>query len=89
VLKNDARLTADDLQELSFALCHVYAAATRSVSIPAPVYYADRLCARADFQFKPEMDYADETSTDTSEFSLKRWQDGLGQSVLRQQMYFI
>jgi hypothetical protein len=26
------------LQELSFALCHVYAKATRSVSIPAPVY---------------------------------------------------
>ena len=26
------------LQELSFALCHNYAKATRSVSIPAPVY---------------------------------------------------
>ncbi|KAF6761899.1 Piwi domain-containing protein [Ephemerocybe angulata] len=29
------------LEELSYALCHVYAKATRSVSIPAPVYYAD------------------------------------------------
>jgi Piwi domain len=29
---------ADGLQSLSFALCHVYARATRSVSIPAPVY---------------------------------------------------
>jgi eukaryotic translation initiation factor 2C len=28
----------DGLQQLSFALCHVYARATRSVSIPAPVY---------------------------------------------------
>ncbi|TEB35951.1 Piwi-domain-containing protein [Coprinellus micaceus] len=28
----------DALQELSFALCHNYAKATRSVSIPAPVY---------------------------------------------------
>lgn len=26
------------LQELSFVLCHSYARATRSVSIPAPVY---------------------------------------------------
>ena len=29
---------ADDLQSVSFALCHVYARCTRSVSIPAPVY---------------------------------------------------
>ncbi|KAG6814757.1 hypothetical protein H0H93_012356, partial [Arthromyces matolae] len=29
---------ADGMQVLSFALCHVYARATRSVSIPAPVY---------------------------------------------------
>lgn len=29
------------LQELAFTLCHSYARATRSVSIPAPVYYAD------------------------------------------------
>src|SRR5438128_1092075 len=30
--------SADNLQSLSFALCHVYARSTRSVSIPAPVY---------------------------------------------------
>ena len=29
---------ADGIQSLSFALCHVYARCTRSVSIPAPVY---------------------------------------------------
>lgn len=28
----------DGLQSLSFALCHVYAPCTRSVSVPAPVY---------------------------------------------------
>ncbi|KAK7440207.1 hypothetical protein VKT23_017149 [Stygiomarasmius scandens] len=32
---------ADDLQELAYSLCHNYARATRSVKIPAPVYYAD------------------------------------------------
>jgi hypothetical protein len=31
-------IRADGLQSLSFALCHVYARSTRSVSIPAPVY---------------------------------------------------
>lgn len=40
VLYDDNNLTADALQALSFALCHVYARSTRSVSIPAPVYCA-------------------------------------------------
>lgn len=31
------------IQELAFTLCHVYAKATRSVSIPAPVYCEFRL----------------------------------------------
>ena len=35
---------ADALQALSFALCHVYARSTRSVSIPAPVYCASLPC---------------------------------------------
>jgi eukaryotic translation initiation factor 2C len=34
----DGDRRADGLQSLSYALCHVYARATRSVSIPAPVY---------------------------------------------------
>lgn len=35
---NNSLCSADGLQSLSFALCHVYARSTRSVSIPAPVY---------------------------------------------------
>lgn len=38
VLHDDNGFSADALQALSFALCHVYARSTRSVSIPAPVY---------------------------------------------------
>lgn len=41
------------MQNLSFALCHVYARATRSVSIPAPVYYADIVCSRAKNHYEP------------------------------------
>lgn len=42
------------LEEYSFALCHIYAKATRSVSIPAPVYYADLVCQRGAFHVDPE-----------------------------------
>ncbi|TFY68233.1 hypothetical protein EVJ58_g1135 [Rhodofomes roseus] len=44
---------SDGLQALTFALCHVYARATRSVSIPAPVYYAHIVCSRAKIHYDP------------------------------------
>ncbi|KAF7968418.1 hypothetical protein HWV62_30621 [Athelia sp. TMB] len=44
------------LKDLSYALCHCYAAATRSVSIPAPIYYADKVCSRAKFHYAPDAD---------------------------------
>ncbi|XP_015751565.1 PREDICTED: protein argonaute-2-like isoform X2 [Acropora digitifera] len=40
VLYDDNNFTADSLQELTYQLCHVYARCTRSVSMPAPAYYA-------------------------------------------------
>ncbi|KAF8958525.1 argonaute-like protein [Flammula alnicola] len=58
---------ADAMQNLSFALCHVYARATRSVSIPAPVYYADIVCSRAKNHYAPGSDLdLSETATQTS-----------------------
>ncbi|KAI0375597.1 argonaute-like protein [Pilatotrama ljubarskyi] len=54
VLYDENNFTPDSLQALSFALCHVYARSTRSVSIPAPVYYADIVCARAKNHYDPE-----------------------------------
>ncbi|KAL6309673.1 argonaute-like protein [Sparassis latifolia] len=53
VLYDENKFTPDGLQALSFALCHVYARSTRSVSIPAPVYYADIVCARAKNHYDP------------------------------------
>lgn len=47
VVHDENGFSPDSLQSLSFALCHVYARSTRSVSIPAPVYYADIVCSRA------------------------------------------
>jgi len=53
VLYDETNFTPDNLQQLSYALCHVYARSTRSVSIPAPVYYADIVCARAKNHYDP------------------------------------
>ncbi|KAG1819562.1 ribonuclease H-like domain-containing protein [Suillus subaureus] len=69
----------DDLQELAFTLCHAYARATRSVSIPAPVYYADAsipyiVCARGAFHFNPAMGFDGATiSSNDDAFDLERW----------------
>lgn len=38
VYNEDKSLTADNIQGLSYALCHTHARATRSIGIPAPVY---------------------------------------------------
>jgi len=67
VIYDDNNFSADAMQNLSFALCHVYARATRSVSIPAPVYYADIVCSRAKNHYTPgsDLDLA-ETATTTS-----------------------
>ncbi|TFY68234.1 hypothetical protein EVJ58_g1134 [Rhodofomes roseus] len=53
VLHDENNLSSDGLQALTFALCHVYARATRSVSIPAPVYYAHIVCSRAKIHYDP------------------------------------
>ncbi|ESK88716.1 argonaute-like protein [Moniliophthora roreri MCA 2997] len=41
------------VQDLSFLLCHLHARSTRSVSLPAPVYYADLVCTRAQNHYDP------------------------------------
>eukprot|EP00456_Euglypha_rotunda_P009045 TRINITY_DN11918_c0_g1_i6.p1 TRINITY_DN11918_c0_g1~~TRINITY_DN11918_c0_g1_i6.p1 ORF type:complete len:215 (+),score=36.34 TRINITY_DN11918_c0_g1_i6:47-646(+) len=47
VLYDEAKFPTDQLVRLSFDLCHVYARCTRSVSIPAPAYYAHLAAYRA------------------------------------------
>ena len=39
VLWDDNHFDADELQQLTYQLCHTYVRCTRSVSIPAPAYY--------------------------------------------------
>lgn len=47
VLWDDNNLCADELQQLTYQMCHTYVRCTRSVSIPAPAYYAHLVAFRA------------------------------------------
>merc|ERR1711872_542315 len=47
VLWDDSNFHADDLEVLSYYLCHLYSRCTRSVSIPTPTYYAHLVADRA------------------------------------------
>ncbi|CAD5220513.1 unnamed protein product [Bursaphelenchus xylophilus] len=47
VLWDDNKFSADDLQAMTYHLCYTYGRCARSVSIPAPVYYADLVANRA------------------------------------------
>lgn len=46
-LWDDNHFSADELQALTYQLCHTYVRCTRSVSIPAPAYYAHLVAFRA------------------------------------------
>ncbi|KAL1702475.1 Piwi domain-containing protein [Schizophyllum commune] len=65
---SDYGFNADTLQYFTYILCHVYARATRSVSIPAPTYYADIVCSRAKTHYNPgvDMSAASETASTTA-----------------------
>ena len=47
VLWDDNKFTADELQQLTYHLCHTYVRCTRSVSIPAPSFYSHLVAFRA------------------------------------------
>lgn len=86
------------IQEVAYTLCHAYVSATRSVSIPAPVYYADKVCARAEYHFDATLRYMDSdgatvASSSTCEkqsFNLSQWRSGYAQthSSMLARMFF-
>nr|GAT51090.1 argonaute-like protein [Mycena chlorophos] len=63
------------IQATCFELCHVYAKATRSVSIPAPVYYADLLCSHAKYRYLPNFDFDAASSHSDDVFDLSVWEN--------------
>ncbi|EJD44174.1 Piwi-domain-containing protein [Auricularia subglabra TFB-10046 SS5] len=91
----NATFDCNSLQQFTYNMCHIYERATRSVSIPAPVYYADLLCRRAKFMFPPGMDFSDSASIvsgHTDEASLLQFYRSRYASLhddQRDKMYFV
>lgn len=52
VLWDDNDLTMDQLETMTYAMCHLYSRCTRSVSIPTPAYYAHLVAFRAKVHIK-------------------------------------
>ncbi|KAK3860034.1 hypothetical protein Pcinc_033884 [Petrolisthes cinctipes] len=52
VLWDDNELTMDQLETMTYAMCHLYSRCTRSVSIPTPAYYAHLVAFRAKVHIK-------------------------------------
>jgi eukaryotic translation initiation factor 2C len=57
VLWDDNGFAADELQCLTYQLCHTYVRCTRSVSIPAPAYYAHLVAFRARYHLIEKMEH--------------------------------
>lgn len=95
VLVNEEGVKTQNLQELAYALCHCFSRATRSVKMPAPVYYADLVCRRARFHFDQTIGYEeiDERSSDShgrgEKISLLEEHFHHINSRLQQSMYFV
>lgn len=64
VLYDDNKFSSDELQDLSYKLCHLYARCTRTVSYVPPAYYAHIVAARARFHARGER-WSDTTSSES------------------------
>lgn len=73
VLHDDASMSDDEVEKLTFFLCHLYARCTRAVSYPTPTYYAHLAAARAKAYFA-DQNWMNIDVTD--EKALKKLQDG-------------
>ncbi|KAK0186096.1 argonaute-like protein [Armillaria mellea] len=66
VLHDESNFIPDALQSLAFLLCHTFARATKSVSIPAPVYYAHLVCGKAKQHYDPSCPAVSDAGTSSS-----------------------
>ncbi|CAA9998446.1 unnamed protein product [Nesidiocoris tenuis] len=68
VLYDDAQMPESTLEEITYYLCHLFTRCTRSVSIPAPTYYAHLAAFRIRAYIESFMFYKTH-----SVFGLARW----------------
>ncbi|GIY90905.1 protein argonaute-3 [Caerostris darwini] len=66
VIEDDNDFTADDLQKLTYYLCHTYVRCTKSISSPAPVQYAHLAAFRARQHLLTATDESSSASTTSS-----------------------
>ncbi|KEP46972.1 argonaute protein [Rhizoctonia solani 123E] len=66
VIYDENNFSQDGIQELTYALCHLNARSTRSLSVPAPLLYADRVSCRARHHYDPSLGYSDFLEDDVS-----------------------
>ncbi|CUA69472.1 Protein argonaute-2 [Rhizoctonia solani] len=59
VIHDENKFSQDGIQELTYALCHIHAGSTRSLSIPAPLRYAQWVSGGALNHYSPLNRYSD------------------------------
>lgn len=69
VLLDECKFTADEIQNITFGMCHTYGRCARSVSIPTPVYYADLVATRARCHIKRKLGLVDWSENDVNSMS--------------------
>ncbi|XP_067122004.1 protein argonaute-2-like [Centruroides vittatus] len=94
VLWDDNNFTADELQVLTYYLCHTYVRCTRSVSIPCPVMYADLAAFRAKQYLIAKMEETSSSSSEVSEREEVIIQESIKEAIkvvdnMQNRMYFV
>ncbi|KAF9486258.1 Piwi-domain-containing protein [Pholiota conissans] len=85
---NSTKADTSMIQSLAYSLCYVYAKATRSTSIPVPVYYADIVCSRRDIHISPDAPVSDLSAHDLTAWQ-KVFQPANKITGLDRSMYFL
>ncbi|XP_054717751.1 LOW QUALITY PROTEIN: protein argonaute-4-like [Uloborus diversus] len=93
VIEDDNDMTADDLQKLTFYLCHTFARCTKSISTPAPVQYAHLAAFRARQHMISQIEEST-TSSDSSISAFHPLPDAVLDAikvvdVMKSTMYFV
>ncbi|GFQ84502.1 protein argonaute-3, partial [Trichonephila clavata] len=94
VIEDDNDFTADNLQKLTYYLCHTYVRCTKSISCPAPVQYAHLAAFRARQHLVSQQVDESGASSDTSSAAFHPLTDAVKNAIkvvdgLKNTMYFV
>ncbi|XP_067123336.1 protein argonaute-2-like [Centruroides vittatus] len=94
VLWDDNEFSADELQTLTYYLCHTYVRCTRSISIPCPVMYAHLAAYRAKQYLIAKTEEMSSSGSETSGQTEVIVQESIRQAVkvvqdMQNTMYFV